>query len=557
MDLNPLVSSPLVYPLVAGLCGLDGLLPMIPSEAAVLAAGVVADADPGRLLLVVAATALGMFAGDHLAYAAARGAVGTWLRGRSALVDRAVTAAHRQLDRRALPLILASRFVPGGRVAVNVAAGTARLPLRRFTPAAALAALVWSVYITTIGLVGGAAFGDNPLLGIAAGLTLSLALGGVVELVRRRTARHGRRGRTAVRALAAGTAAAVLVAAPPVAATAADRPERTGLRRLLDDVVAAGAIGALAEVREGRTVRRATGGVAERGGARPVPRDGRFRVGSITKTFVATVVLQLVDEGRVRLDDPVEAWLPGVVPNGADITVQHLLEHTSGLYDYLYTLPFPPSPEFLDNRWRTWDPRELIARAVAHGPTSTVPGKTYAYTNTGYLLLGLIVEAATGNPYAREVERRIIRPLRLDGTSLPGTDPDIPGPHPHGYVPIRQDAQTQLVDVTRMNPSVMGAAGSLVSTTEDLNRFYGALLAGRLLPAHLLTGMRERGQGLSYRDTSCRVRVFGYDGDALAYQAWSFSTVDGARRVTVALTPDFTGDVDDAVDALLDRAFCG
>jgi D-alanyl-D-alanine carboxypeptidase len=560
MDLN-LLAPPLLYPLLAGVCGLDGVLPMVPSDAAVLAAGVLTHDDARSLLFVVVATTLGMFAGDHLAYGVSRGVVGRWLLRRSHRADRAVAVAHRHLDRRAVALIVGSRFVPGGRVVVNVACGTARLPLRRFSPASALAALVWAAYITGLGLLGGAAFAGNPLLGIAAGLGLSVAFGGIVELLRRRRAGLGRSGRSAaVRALATVTAAAVLIAAPP--AIASDGPDRAGLQRALDDVVAAGAVGALAEVRDGTGVWRGTGGVAERGTTRPVPVDGRFRAGSVTKAFVATVVLQLVAEGRVRLDDTVEAWLPGLVPGGSAITVQHLLHHTSGLYDYLYTLPLPPDPAFLDNRWRTWSAEELIRRAVAHDPTSTVPGAKYAYSNTGYLVLGRIIERATGHPYDAEIERRIIRPLGLRGTSLPGAAPGIPGPHPHGYVPILQGTAPQLVDLTRTNPSVMSSAGSILSTTEDLNRFFGALLAGRLLPAHLLAAMKEfdlgtYGLGLSYRDTSCRVRVFGHEGDALAYQAWSFVTQDGRRRATVAFTPDFSGDPDGAVKALLDRAFCG
>ena len=115
-----------------------------------------------------------------------------------------------------------------------------------------------------------------------------------------------------------------------------------------------------------------------------------------------------------------------------------------------------------------------------------------------------------------------------------------------------------------MNPSVFGAGGEMISTTKDLNRFFAALLGGRLLPGHLLDEMKTPGVesstyglGLAWRDTSCGVRVYGNDGDALAYQSWSFSTEDGRRQVTVALTPDFRGDTDDAVDAFLDKAICG
>ncbi|GIJ47858.1 membrane protein [Virgisporangium aliadipatigenens] len=180
--------------LLVGLCGLDGVLPMVPSDAAVLTAGVLGHEDPARVPLIVAATALGVFTGDHLAYGIGRGLLGSWLVGRSARVGRAVGAVHARLERRAGPLIVASRFVPGGRVTVNLACGTARLPLRRFSPASAVAALAWAVYITGLGYAGGAAFAGNPLLGIAAGFGLSLTFGGVLELIRRRA--RPRTGRT-------------------------------------------------------------------------------------------------------------------------------------------------------------------------------------------------------------------------------------------------------------------------------------------------------------------------------------------------------------------------
>lgn len=365
------------------------------------------------------------------------------------------------------------------------------------------------------------------------------------------------------RALVTATTALAVIAAPAAATAAPEESDRVGLQGRLDDVVAAGAVGALAEVRDEHGVWRGSSGVAELGRTRAVPVHGRIRAGSITKTFVATVALQLVAEGRLRLDDTVEAWLPGAVPGGHRITVRHLLNHTSGLYDYLRTLPMPPGQEFLDNRWRTWTADELVQRAVANPPTFEPPGSAYGYSNTNYLLLSQIVEEVTGRPYGEEIERRIIRPLRLHGTSLPGTSPRIRGPHPHGYVPTLRDGEMHLLDYTEMNPSVMGASGEMISTTGDLNRFFAALLGGRLLPTHLLDEMRTPGVdgrtyglGLAWRDTSCGVRVYGNDGDALAYHSWSFSTEDRRHQVTVALTPDFRGDPDDAVDAFLNEAFC-
>ncbi|MEO3843255.1 MULTISPECIES: serine hydrolase [unclassified Streptomyces] len=370
-----------------------------------------------------------------------------------------------------------------------------------------------------------------------------------------------------VRGVLVAAATVLAVVAGSAAAPPRDGDEPPGaaeLRKRLDGLVAEGAVGGLVEVRDGRRVWRVTGGVAERDTTRAVPARGRFRIGSITKTFVATVVLQLAGEGRLRLDDPVEDWLPGAVPDGRRITVRHLLGHTSGLYDYKRTLTVPPDPAFLDYRSRTWTPEEQIRRAVAHPPTSTPPGTAYAYSNTGYLLLGRIIEEATGRPYAEEIGRRILRPLRLHATSLPGTYPRIRGAHMRGYVPVGRAGGIQLADFTEMNPSLFGASGEMISTAGDLDRFLAALLGGRLLPDHLLaemrtpsSGDRTYGLGLAWQETSCGVTVYGNDGDALAYQSWSFTTPDLRRHVTVALTPEHRADLDDSVDALLDAAFCG
>jgi D-alanyl-D-alanine carboxypeptidase len=345
-----------------------------------------------------------------------------------------------------------------------------------------------------------------------------------------------------------------LVTAAAMAVPAAYSPRE--LQQGLDGVVA---IGALAEVRDGGKVWRGNSGVAELGSSRKVPVAGRFRAGSITKTFVATVVLQLVAEKRIRLDDSVERWLPGVVANGANITVRQLLNHTSGLYDYKDTLPMPPSPEFYELQYRTWTAAEQIERALAHPPVFEEPGSQYDYSNTNYLLIGEIIEKVTGHTYAEEIERRLIGPLGLHGTSLPGTSPYIEGPHPHGYVP----KDGGLVDFTEVNPSLFGAGGEMISTTRDLNRFFAALLGGHLLPARLLDAMKTPGTpdgryglGLSWHDTACKVRVYGNDGDALAYQAYSFSTEDTRRQVTVAVTPRFPENPDKSVDAFIDRAIC-
>ena len=367
-----------------------------------------------------------------------------------------------------------------------------------------------------------------------------------------------------VTAAVAALTALSTVAVPAGAANGRPRPPAPALQHRLDDVVSTGAVGALAEVRRGDDMWRERSGTAVLGTARPVRLRGHVRIGSVTKTFVATVVLQLVEDGRLDLADPVERWLPGLVPDGDHITVRQLLDHTSGLYDVVRTLPFPPGREFQANRWRTWTPEELIQRAVAHSPTFAPPGSAFSYSSTNYLLLGEIIGRVTGTSYAAEIERRILRPLHLSGTDVPGTDVRIHGAHPHGYVPaLQDDDEVRLIDYSQMNPSVFGAAGEMTSTAQDLNRFFAALLGGHLISPALLAQMKtpgvvgaEYGLGLVWRDTPCGVRVYGNDGDALAYQAWSYATGDLRRQATVAFTPDFRADTDAAAERFIDQAVC-
>lgn len=347
-----------------------------------------------------------------------------------------------------------------------------------------------------------------------------------------------------------GTAALLPLTAIP--ATAA-RPSQ--LQRDLDAVVAAGATSATAEIDTGRHRQWATSGVAEVGSNRPVPANARFRIGSVTKTFVATVILQLVAEHRIGLDDSVASVLPNVLPYANDITIRELLNHTSGVPEVLATLPSPRSAEFLKMRWKTWTDAELVAR-VADQPVMFTPGTEAHYSNTNYLLLGMIIEGVTGKPYATAVRDRILRPLHLRDTSVPGTSPFIAGPHTHGYLFIDQ----QLVDITAVNPSIMGSAGDMISTTADLNRFFEALFAGRLLPRDLVREMRSTvldsiyGLGvITYSPSGCRITAFGKDGDAPGYSTWSFST--GDKQITVSVTWG-RGDADNAVDTLLNHELC-
>ncbi|WP_438872152.1 serine hydrolase [Paractinoplanes rishiriensis] len=211
----------------------------------------------------------------------------------------------------------------------------------------------------------------------------------------------------------------------------------------------------------------------------------------------------------------------------------------------------------------TWTPAELLAFTDGQ-PLLFEPGTSWAYANTNYILLALIVQKATGRPYATEIERRILRPLGLRNTELPGTNANLTRPHPHGYLPREHDGAPEPVDITVLNPTVAGASGELISTTTDLNRFYRALLTGPLLrPAQraLMRTARPTGRsydyglGLQTRQLANGTRLWGHEGDIFGYQTSCWTTEDGSRELTVAATPGGTGDLDELFDNLVATAF--
>src|SRR3954453_10056417 len=228
----------------------------------------------------------------------------------------------------------------------------------------------------------------------------------------------------------AGVVLAVGVPTATATANAAAKPSAgRGLQRSLDRLVAAGAPGAVALVREhGRTIRLASGYADTRTKRSMRPSD-RFRVGSVTKTFVATVILQLAGEGKLSLDDSVERWLPGEVPNGGAITVRQLLTMTSGIFDYLNDGDDTVLERELAHPDVRWAPQDLVAIATTHAPRFA-PGTAWSYSNTGYILLGQIAEKAAGKPIADSLRERIFTPAGLHATSFE-TGPGSRGPAGH------------------------------------------------------------------------------------------------------------------------------
>ncbi len=222
-------------------------------------------------------------------------------------------------------------------------------------------------------------------------------------------------------------------------------------------------------------------GYADRKEKRPVAVNDRFRIASLTKMFVATIVLQLVEEETLSLDDTVEEWLPGVVPNGSNITLHHLLSHTSGLYDYLdYVFE---SHYFAEDPLRVWLPHEMVAHGVSNDPYFA-PGEAgkWHYSNTNYILLGMIIEQATDSSLRDQLHRRIIEPLGLHNTYLEDYDEVSDGPllDVHGYI---GDS-----DYTHASLSAW-AAGGIVSNVHDVAVFGKALFEGDLLSEEMRNRM--------------------------------------------------------------------
>ncbi|MER5228274.1 serine hydrolase domain-containing protein [Streptomyces flaveus] len=280
--------------------------------------------------------------------------------------------------------------------------------------------------------------------------------------------------------------------------------------------------------------------------ARP---DDKFRAGSVTKAFVATVVLQLWTERRVELNAPIGHYLPGLLPSDfARITVTQLLNHTSGIPDH-QGIPDPSTPEAaLRHRFDRWTPHEWV-RTVTHGPLKFRPGTKQEYRGINYVLLALLIEKLTGQRYGEAIGCRVLRPLGLTRTLLPGDDPRLHGPHVHGYLRMTDGS---LRDATVYNPSSTWGEGELVSTVDDLFCFQQALFCGDLLPPRAMdklctlppaeVRMLKDGSPARYSmglqtATVNGVTFWGKTGEMYGYRTRVFSTLDLRLRFVLSYTP--------------------
>ncbi|MFE6197036.1 serine hydrolase domain-containing protein [Streptomyces sp. NPDC057838] len=352
----------------------------------------------------------------------------------------------------------------------------------------------------------------------------------------------------AVLALSAAAGPSVLPgtahAAPP--ALSAPSPH-AALEAALAGLPDADATAALVRVGGEEGVWHGSSGVHDLRTGRPADSAARFRAGSVTKVFTAAVVLHLAAEGRLDLDRTARSYLPDLVPEPyAGVTVRQLLNHTHGI-------PAPDLPgttveEWYAHRFRVHDPRDMVRSATAKKP-EFAPGARQHYLNIGYTIAGLLVERVTGDSYEHQLARRVLRPLGLRDTYAPGTNPRITGPHNHGYQRMRlEDGTTGLRDVSVWSSTDAWAAGDLVSTTRDLERFTRALFAGRIVRGPLLeemftlpkvTGLgggepAAYSAGLSMKVLGGR-EVWGKTGGRWGYNAALASTRDGSRTLVYSV----------------------
>lgn len=357
----------------------------------------------------------------------------------------------------------------------------------------------------------------------------------------------------AVSALPAAATAPVSDSVPALSSAAftTSKLDPEALRASLEAFHKAGMYGAYSSVRDGSERWQGAAGVADIDTGRPMRPDYEHRIGSITKTFTSVAVLQQVAKGRIDLDAPIGDYLPELVPGerGRKVTVRMLLNHTSGIADYI--LPaFPklatdPRKALDEGQFRKLDPEKLVRLGLAAEPQA--PRGTHAYSNTNYLIAGLLLKKVTGQDPEAYITRNVIRKADLRHTYFPRTA-RIPGPHAKMYESF-YGAIEPARDYSVYDMSWAGTAGAMVSTTNDLNDFYRKLLGGKLLGAAELREMKttvpayepEPGQevGMRYGLGLYTVKLpsggwyWGHDGGVFGAGTWALSTEDGRRQATI------------------------
>ncbi|WP_143086227.1 serine hydrolase domain-containing protein [Amycolatopsis saalfeldensis] len=297
-------------------------------------------------------------------------------------------------------------------------------------------------------------------------------------------------------------------------------------------------------VRDGDNTQYIQAGAADRVKGTPADPKMKFRIGSNTKAFTATVLLQLEAEHKLSLDDTVDHWLPGAVhANGNDgtkITLRQLLTHTSGIPDYAGNAQFDLNYVGNLDPSLQWAPQTLVNLGTASKPVAA-PGAKYSYSSTNYVLAGMVIKAVTGNDPAAEIQHRIIEPLGLHDTTFPTSDPAMPANSLNGYFL----ALGVYRDVTASQVQAFGSAGAIVSTLDDLATFERALMTGKLLqPAQEqelkttvpmdATSGNGYGLGIGHAQTPCGP-VWTHTGAVLGYLSQWITSDDGSKQMVYAV----------------------
>jgi D-alanyl-D-alanine carboxypeptidase len=298
---------------------------------------------------------------------------------------------------------------------------------------------------------------------------------------------------------------------------------------------------------------RATG-VADTATRRPMTSDAFLRIGSETKTFTVTALLKLVDDGRIRLDDPISHYVDGV-PNGHRITLRHLAGMRSGLF------PYSADPDFaralLSDPQRNFTSQEVLAYGYRHDNTFA-PGTQFQYSNSNLVLLGLVIEKVSGQSLADFIESRVLRPSRLHHTLLP-QGPEFPEPHPHGYT--NQTLTGEVADATNWNPSWAWAAGAMISNLHDLRRWAPIVATGSLLSPEtraqrlktLPTGLPGLSYGLGIFETGGWI---GHNGSIPGYQTVTVYLPSKKATLVIMINTDISSGGQEP-STLLARAVTG
>jgi D-alanyl-D-alanine carboxypeptidase len=365
--------------------------------------------------------------------------------------------------------------------------------------------------------------------------------------------------------LLTGLALAAVPAAPVTAAAPPADPTTSELQQALDQLVEDGAPGALLYTYDHGRVTELQSGVADIAAGTPMSAQDHYRIGSLTKTYVSTAVLDLVAEHRIRLKDPVKKYLPGFLNGGPRVTIRQLLNHTSGLYDFNED-PRVVAPYYEGDLEHVWTPQQLVRIALTHDSVSA-PGAEYHYSNTNYVLAGLLVQSVTGHRLADVLSHRVFAPAHVEATTFT-TSTTLPAPGVRGYYAFSGE---ELSDITGLYPYPW-ASGSMVSTAPDVARFYRSLLSGDLLPPRLMSAMQTTvdssaedgagtasGLGLERFPTPCGA-AWGHGGNFPGYLTYVYSSPSGGRQTVLLVNEDPASLAPragrDFVE-LLDLAHCG